>query len=167
LLNTAKKYNACFAAIKLSKPVKMQLPAWYHISANKQLRRLNNTSLSNCLREAHGIRIIADLIRIVNHPPTPNNGQNGSARICTCNQCIGARRMGCEHPMRCRDAAERILSNLSEKWNPDLENTQDGLTITPKRRGDNETALQEGGEVIFDPSITARGGASEAIRIFM
>ncbi|TFY61694.1 hypothetical protein EVJ58_g4350 [Rhodofomes roseus] len=167
LLTTAKKHNACFAAVKLGPSVKLQLPAWYHISADKHLRRLNNTRLSNCLRDNHNVRVVADLLKASQHPPFIQSGQPGKDYDCTCEACNNTRNGGCKHPMKCQEAAARITNSLSAKWNPKEDNIPDGLTLTAKRKEHNEGVFEEGGTATFDPSLTTRSGVSEAIRVFV
>ncbi|KAH9836137.1 uncharacterized protein C8Q71DRAFT_708925, partial [Rhodofomes roseus] len=164
MIKTAKKHKACFAAIKLSKEVKANLPAWYHISADKQLHRLNNTRLSTCLRETHKVELVADLVMV--HQHSPINQSASQQAECECPKCIDARRRGCRNPEGCREAAGRLLNNLSAKWNPSAEPEADNLTLTKKRKEKNMKAIEEGGQAIFDPSLTLRGGVAEAFRVF-
>jgi hypothetical protein len=37
MLNTRKKYNLCFNALRIPEKVKKQLPAWYHLGAENTL----------------------------------------------------------------------------------------------------------------------------------
>ncbi|KAH9831843.1 uncharacterized protein C8Q71DRAFT_688833, partial [Rhodofomes roseus] len=167
MLRTAKKYNASFAAIKLDKNLKGQLPIWYHISATKHLRRLDNTSLSKCLRATHGVITVIDLIQAARHEEIIAVHGEDTDAICICEQCVEDRSMGCADPIKCRDAAGRILRNVQGKWDPEEPSPNDGLTLTKRRKEANVKALDsKGAAVTFDPSVTERGGIAEAIRVF-
>ena len=45
-------------------------------------------------------------------------------------------------------------------------NQMDGLSLTKKRLATNKTRTEEGGAILFNPSVTERGGITEAFRIF-
>ncbi|KAH9840141.1 uncharacterized protein C8Q71DRAFT_687658, partial [Rhodofomes roseus] len=168
MLRTAKKYKASFAAVKLDKELKGQLPIWYHISATKQLRRLDNTRLSKCLRTVHGVITVADIVQAAHHEAVIEMNNDGADADCTCEQCNGDRAKGCTDPIKCRDAASRLLRNVQLKWDPSTSSPNDGLTLTRNRKKANAKAHDEKGvEATFDPSITERGGIAEAFRIFV
>ncbi|KAH9830777.1 uncharacterized protein C8Q71DRAFT_716273, partial [Rhodofomes roseus] len=167
MLKTAKKYNASFAAIKLDRALKNQLPAWYHISASKQLRRLDNTALSKCLRLTHHVVTVADIARTARHDAPIATNTDGSEPSCTCAGCENDKRSGCKDPLKCKDAAGRILLLLEHKWNPMMDSPADGLTLTKKRLEANTKAVEKGDAVTFNPSVTEHGGITEAFRVFV
>ncbi|EPS94794.1 hypothetical protein FOMPIDRAFT_25316, partial [Fomitopsis schrenkii] len=164
MLLTGKKYNACFAAIKLDTTLKTELPVWYHMGADAKLRRLNNTRISDCLRNNHRVQTVLDLLRLRRHTQTayipPEND-------CDCNDCGQDRRRGCKHPFTCHEAAIKLLALVKPKWHPDHIGPMDGLTLTRRREERNKEALDEDGTITFNPSVTERGGISEAFRIFV
>ncbi|EPT02326.1 hypothetical protein FOMPIDRAFT_1118617, partial [Fomitopsis schrenkii] len=159
-----RKYNACFAAIKLDTALKVQLPIWYHVGAKCELRKLNNAKISDCLRDNHKVYTVLDLLKLRRHSITayipPEND-------CDCPNCESERRMGCKHPFTCHEAAERLLSMVRPKWHPDDIAPIDGLTLTKRRKERNTEALKEDKEVTFNPSVTEREGLSKAFRIFV
>ncbi|KAH9837260.1 uncharacterized protein C8Q71DRAFT_707100, partial [Rhodofomes roseus] len=171
MLTTAKKHNVSFAAIKLSASLKEELPVWYHLGATKKLRQLNNTKVSDCLRDNHDVRLVADLMplakrecysiaRAVSNDFVPTD--------CACPNCETDSGRGCKHPMNCCKAAAYLLAQVHPKWHPDIESPKDGLTLTRRRKDKNEQALEEAeGDVVFDPSLTSRGHIAEAFRVFV
>ncbi|KAH9840693.1 uncharacterized protein C8Q71DRAFT_675458, partial [Rhodofomes roseus] len=146
--------------------LKNKLPAWYHISATKRLRRLDNTNLSKCLRRNHGVTYVSDIMVLARHdfipvlpPDTP---------VCSCTTCKDAEEKGCQNTLNCVEAARRLLTSLTDKWNPTVNPVPDGLTLTPRRHDNNSAAFKKkDGEAVFNPSVTERGGISEIFRVFM
>ncbi|EPS93198.1 hypothetical protein FOMPIDRAFT_1136675, partial [Fomitopsis schrenkii] len=164
MLLVGRKYNASLAAIKLDTSLKVQLPVWYHVGAKCELRKLNNTKISDCLRDNHRVHTVLDLLRLRRHNVTayipPEND-------CDCQECENERQRGCKHPFTCHEAAEKLLSMIRPKWHPDNIAPIDGLTLTKRRHDRNTEALGEGDEVTFNPSVTERDGISKAFRIFV
>ncbi|KAH9831667.1 uncharacterized protein C8Q71DRAFT_715041, partial [Rhodofomes roseus] len=167
MLTSAKKYNASFAAIKLDKGLKEQLPVWYHISTKKQLRRLDNTKLSKCLRLNHHTVTVADLVQASRHDTLIETNPDDENDVCVCDRCDEDRRRGCEDPLKCREAAGRLLLNIDDKWNPTARSPNDNLTLTKRRKESNTQAAETKGAVTFNPSVTERGGIKEALRVFV
>ncbi|KAH9832282.1 uncharacterized protein C8Q71DRAFT_679175, partial [Rhodofomes roseus] len=165
MMKVAKSHNTSLNAIKLSDELKSTLPIWYHISASKRLRRLDNTSLSKCLRNIHIIKSVADIVNMAKHTHLITGLSDDSSQ-CSCPKCSDAYKKGCKHPLSCCEAAGRLLHSLDPKWMPGTNPANDGLTLTTKRRDDNQKALDEKGDVTFDPSLTERGGISETFRVF-
>ncbi|EPS93003.1 hypothetical protein FOMPIDRAFT_1091276, partial [Fomitopsis schrenkii] len=170
MLSTAKKYHVSFAAIKLDKELKSQLPLWYHLGATKKLRLLNNTRVSDCLRTNHAANIVADIMRIARRDCYIRERASRNDYIpenCECEECTNDRRMGCRHPRKCCQEAEKALAEVKPKWHPDTRSPQDGMSLTRKRQDTNTVALAEGGTLTFDPSLTTRGELSDAFRVFV
>ncbi|EPS97652.1 hypothetical protein FOMPIDRAFT_1106113, partial [Fomitopsis schrenkii] len=149
--------------------IKNSLPIWYHLCSEKALRRLDNTTRSTCLRECHEVSTALDLLRVINKPNTPRTGQMRAHRehnSCACWACKDDRENGCTKPRTCRDTAKKILSALTEKWHPEWEPPPDNLTLTHRRIGKNSEVLEEGGDFLFNPSITECNGVAGALRVF-
>ncbi|EPS96085.1 hypothetical protein FOMPIDRAFT_62555, partial [Fomitopsis schrenkii] len=154
----------------MNQDMKMQLPIWYHLGATRKLRRLNNTRNSDCLRENHGALIGADILRIARRVCYQEAKAGGNDYIpddCACAECAQDRLTGCDHPRRCCATAEQTLDTVRPKWNPREANVSDGLSLTRRRRENNDTVLSEGGSLTFDPSITQSGALDEAFRVFV
>ena len=163
LLKTAKKFNLTFAPHKLSKRLKCQLPAWYHIGAPPQLYHRNKTQ---CLRQTHRATTVKNLQKIskrvtrhtTRHRPIPD---------CTCRHCRADRNAGCNNPHKCASLARDIVGNLDPKYNPYDRPTRDKLPLTHHRKEKNQRAVIKNGDgVIFDPSLTAKKSLDECFRIF-
>ncbi|KAH9833137.1 uncharacterized protein C8Q71DRAFT_689048, partial [Rhodofomes roseus] len=167
MLTTAKRYNASFAAIKLDKGLKGQLPVWYHISVKKQLCQLDNTKLSKCLCLNHRVATVTDLVQASRHEAPIEANHDGGIKNCTCNICNEDRRRGCTDPLKCREAARRLLLNIDDKWNPTARSPDDNLTLTRRRKEANVEAKETKGAVTFNPSVTEQGGIKEALRVFI
>ena len=169
MIKTAKKNNVNIAAIKLDKTMKTRMPIWYHIGAEKHLRKLNNTAISKCLRNNHDVISVAaliDTIKGMGGCNLPNNSTEEPKENCACNTCKRAKEKGCKHPRKCRQAAQKLLHHLPSKWNPEAPTPGDGLTLTKKRITENIHALQQGNKITFDPTVTERGDLTEAFRVF-
>ncbi|EPS94061.1 hypothetical protein FOMPIDRAFT_1104305, partial [Fomitopsis schrenkii] len=170
MLSTARKYNVSFAAIKMDKQMKSNLPIWYHLGATKKLRLLNNTRISDCLRTNHEATVVADILKIVKRECYRKARERGNDYIpedCSCAACTTDRQNGCAHPRKCCREAERALAEVKPKWHPEVDNPLDGLSLTKHRQEANDKALTEGGTLTFDPSLTQKGDLSTAFRVFV
>ena len=83
-----------------------------------------------------------------------------------CNDCGDARRAGCALPSRCFALAFTLSELIRPKWNLVEVETCDNLTLTRSRLSLQKSALDNGGDVLFNPSVTERGSVSEAFRVF-
>ena len=97
--------------------------------------------------------------------------QDGSNHIpwhnCKCTGCVADRSNGCKDPYQCVSAAEAIVLKLSQKFNPTAPTKKDGLTLTHRRLEKNVRAnVENGDEIIFNPSVTTRNNLSDCFRIF-
>ncbi|EPS93989.1 hypothetical protein FOMPIDRAFT_1135091, partial [Fomitopsis schrenkii] len=168
-MTTAKKFNVSFAAVKLDKEMKRKLPIWYHLGATRKLRRLNNTKISDCLRDHHGVMVVADAMKVIRRGcyHAARTSQNDYIpEDCPCEHCTADRENGCAHPMKCCRMAEKLLAEVRPKWNPGEPSPRDGLSLTKRRQNINETSLEDGGTLTFDPSLTQRGDLEAAFRVF-
>jgi len=163
LIKTAKAANLTFAPLKLSKKLKLQLPAWFHMGAPP---RTYHKSRDECLKRVHKISKVKNLVKLCKrlcqgdrkHIPWHN---------CKCACCEEDRRKGCKNPHKCADAAEAIIMKLSPKLNPTAPSQKDALTLTHHRLEKNAKAdIANGDELTFNPSVTARSNLSECFRIF-
>ncbi|KAH9833542.1 uncharacterized protein C8Q71DRAFT_712593, partial [Rhodofomes roseus] len=167
MLGVAKKHGVSLEAIKLSRTLKRSLPVWYHLGAEAKLRRLNNTSLSDCLRRTHGIKTVADALDFTMHTAIVD-GLAPPETACTCTDCTEARSKGCKNPEKCRLACNTILNQIKPKWDPLLTTHNDGLTLTARRKEENHTAETTAGALmIFNPSVTSSDSVSATFRAFV
>ena len=62
---------------------------------------------------------------------------------------------------------EAIVIKLAQKFNPTAQTKKDDLTLTHRRLEKNAKAnVENGDELIFDPSVTTKGNLSDAFQIF-
>ncbi|KAG1763080.1 hypothetical protein EDD22DRAFT_777569, partial [Suillus occidentalis] len=65
-------------------------------------------------------------------------------------------------------AAKRILDNLTPLFNPNTTPKKDNLTLTHRRTEKNRRLRsQQNGEIIFDPTVTAKTHITECFHIFV
>ncbi|KAI0081366.1 hypothetical protein K474DRAFT_1562372, partial [Panus rudis PR-1116 ss-1] len=171
MMKVAQKYNVRLDAIKLSKVAKKSLPIWYHVGGTDNLKTLNNSPRAQCLRKNHKVRTIGDLLKIVrreNRPmmDPPHIKQNH----CSCQYCREDSIEGCTAPHSCTQCAHKLLQRLHDIWKISVTPPQDNLTLTHRRRRQNERAQNEEDEdhteLIFNPSVTTRNIYLEGIRVF-
>ncbi|KAG2140058.1 hypothetical protein DEU56DRAFT_720162, partial [Suillus clintonianus] len=162
MLKAIKKHNVSFAPIKLSTNLKQQLPAWHHLGAPpRTYHKINNT----CLQTVHKTKSIKDLMKIANRNKT--HPMHKPRSNCACSPCQQDRNEGCMNPQKCSTTANNILNKLHPKFNTETPQRQDNLTLTHRRKEKNSRARSSRqGEVIFDPSVTAKSSLAECFRIF-
>jgi ribonuclease HI len=170
MLKIAKKYNVSFAPIKLSKQLKKQLPAWYHLGAPP---KTYHKQKDNCLQNNHKAQKIKHLIKIskrislTNNETTDNNKKHYPRKNCACKYCKKDRNKGCENPHKCAITAKEILNKIAPKFNTKSKPKKDNLSLTHSRKEKNQQAHERRqGEIIFDPTITIRTTLGDCFRIF-
>jgi Reverse transcriptase (RNA-dependent DNA polymerase) len=133
IMKTGQKFGVNFEALKLSKSLKEQLPAWYHLGANRQMLSLNNHKASKCLRENHLIRTVGGLVQVMKRErDTSAIHKHLNRSNCACRYCKHDRQhFSCDAPNKCFLMARKLLSQLQAKWNPNNNPPVDGLTHTP------------------------------------
>ncbi|KAH9829014.1 uncharacterized protein C8Q71DRAFT_718783, partial [Rhodofomes roseus] len=150
--------------------MKGALPIWYHLGAKKRLRLLNNTRVSDFLRDRHGVSYVADLLKLTRRTCFRRARAQSNDFVpstCECRACGEDTARGCKHPLGCCKAAANLLEQVRPKWHPDVEPVPDGLTLTSKCLDANTEALESEGVVTFNPSLTERGSIMEAMRVFV
>ena len=162
IIKTAKESKLTFAPLRLSKQLKLQLPAWFHMGAPP---RTYNKLKDKCLQQRHKVTKVKNLRKMIrrlqpgtNHRPTED---------CTCTDCNRDREKGCKNPNQCTANANTLLLRLTEKLNPAVPRQKDDLTLTHRRQEKNARAIiQRGDETIFNPSVTIRTSLEDCFRIF-
>ena len=165
MLEAAKKHNVNFMTIKLSQELKKQLPAWFQIEADHWA--INNKP-AKCLLQKHRVRTIADLMKI-SARIRENTNQPGHrpTNYCNCPACVEDHRKDCTHPHDCAKEALARINKTTPKLNPlHIGNRPDNLSLTKRRKEQNQTAKKENGSITFDPSITTKEDLSECFRVF-
>ncbi|GJE94639.1 transposon TX1 uncharacterized protein [Phanerochaete sordida] len=165
MLRVAKKYGASFGAVRLSRSQKAALPVWYHIGADKHLRRVGNSRQSTCLREVHDVRTVGDLLRILQRTRETRYG-HANTRECQCAFCTADREEGCSSPHLCCTTAQALLRDLDPKFHPYKRGHVDGLSLTRRRKEHNRRADRDT-DLLFDPSLTETGELDRIFRVFV
>ncbi|KAI0043865.1 hypothetical protein FA95DRAFT_1497965, partial [Auriscalpium vulgare] len=163
LLSTAKKYNVSFAALRLTRSLKSQLPSWYHLGSAP--RRLNDRA--TCLQMTHKVKTVAQLMKAAKRLHHAVHGRRHNARRnCACLDCQFDRVIGCDNPHRCAEEAHERLNNIFPKLSPLMRTPADGLSLTHRRKRQNEVAKETQGTITFDPTVTCKNNLAECIRVF-
>ncbi|KAG2756087.1 hypothetical protein P692DRAFT_20715959, partial [Suillus brevipes Sb2] len=163
MLKSVRKHNVSFAPIKLSEHLKNQMPAWCHLGAPPNTY---HKTKDNCLKDIHQVTSVKDLRNAARK--LTNLDTHTAKATCLCADCIKNRLAGCKNPDKCARAAKRILDNLTPLFNPNTSPKKDDLTLTHRRIEKNRRVRsQQNGEIIFDPSVTAKSNISECFRIFV
>ena len=167
MIKTAKKFDTNLEALRLTPHLRTLLPAWYHLASNP--RPITGTA-AKCLLNNHRATTVAHLIRISARTRNPNPNPNRPHQpktFCYCADCSGDRMEGCRNPNACAQEAQTRLEHILPKFNPLSPGTRHGdLSLTSRRKGRNEVAKANNGEILFDPSLTSKGDLAECFRIF-
>ncbi|KIM56058.1 hypothetical protein SCLCIDRAFT_29957 [Scleroderma citrinum Foug A] len=159
----AKAADLTFAPLKLSKHLKLQLPAWFHMGAPPCTY---HKSRDECLKGVHGISKVKNLVKLCKCL-FQDNSEHAPWHNCKCTSCKSDRTKGCKDPHKCASAAEAIVIKLSLKFNLTTPTQKDGLTLTHQCHEKNARAdVANGDELVFNPSVMTRTNLSECFRIF-
>lgn len=165
MLKAAQKHKLTFAPLNISRPLREQLPAWQHLGVERDPPQ-NPRSL--CLVLTHNSKRVKDLLQVTNklenmHP----TGTHFPVFSCHCEDCTEDRTNGCENPQRCAIEAQKRLDKITPKLNPKRQTYQDNLSLTQRRKVKNIAAIKEGGDITFDPTVTAKSDLTECYRIMV
>ncbi|KAJ7672362.1 hypothetical protein DFH06DRAFT_979796, partial [Mycena polygramma] len=58
LYKAADAFGLKLDALAVDKPIKCELPIWFHIGANQDLKKLNNSTHAKCLRNIHKVTTV-------------------------------------------------------------------------------------------------------------
>jgi len=120
-----------------------------------------NTKTTKCLIQKHQKLTVADLtkttarLREHDHPHRTSN-------FCGCQDCTEDRRRNCTHLHKCATEALMRLQALTPKTN--LLHRGEGhgdLSLTPRRKEQNQIAIEQNGKITFDPTMTSKNDIAE------
>ena len=166
MFKTAKELKVNFTAIKLSKEMKDQMPAWHHLGLTPKNYRKKQ---SDCIVNIHSLERVIDLMKLARYTKDPNSKNQKHHPICTCtyNPCKKDRLKGCRNPNKCSKTAFNILRDMKPKYNPYDELPTDDLILTYRRiEKNNSNRKQNTSGILFDPSVTLRNNLADGVRIF-
>ena len=163
LLKSVKRVNLCLGPRKLSRKLKKQLPAWFHVGVPPNLY---DQRKMGCLKNVHNAETIRHLLRIAKRA-TDHNSPHQPHPSCNCKDCTKDCRHGCPNPHHCSSLVRNVVEHLEPKYDPLTRPLKDGLTLTHQCKEKNQQAvIKNGDEILFDPSLTAKHNINESFRIF-
>ena len=155
MMKMAKELNVQLSTTEPSKEVQANLPVWYHARSAPSVRRLYKTRAARCLRKKHGIRLVRDVLRMLDRTPD----EHSPSINCNCSECHRNRtETKCHHPHECTNLAATLIKKIYPKWNPLVHNER-----TPPPTPSEENA--EDDSITFNPSNTTTD-LTETITIF-
>lgn len=158
LVDTARKYGLRIEGIAFSRKILWSMPIWYHRQASPEIRAMNSTAASICLRSKHKIQTVGEVESMANLIQSNSHSQNMS---CKCDECEFIRETyACKHPHGCARQAEKLLDTLPPKWDPRSELPED-YQQAPKTNEDMARDV-----IIFDNCVTTDGTLTDIFRIF-
>lgn len=163
IIKTAKESKLTFAPMRLSKQLKLQLPAWFHLGAPP---RAYNRLRDECLKTKHKVGKVKNLRALTKRLQlgTPHQPHHN----CPCDDCKKDRIKGCKDPHKCALKANTLLSGLTPKFNPATSRQHDNLTLTHRRiEKNNQANIRGGDETTFNPTVTTRTTLADCFRVFI
>jgi ribonuclease HI len=138
------------------------MPAWFHIGVFPNLYHKKKTE---CLQQRHKAIYMKDLKRVCKRLNNANS-RHLPNQNCLCRRCRQDRARGCTNPHKCAQHAKDITGLSDDLYNMYKHPKKDRLTLTHRRKEKNQNAIIENGEEItFDPTVTARGSLDECFRV--
>ncbi|KAJ4484643.1 hypothetical protein C8R41DRAFT_706832, partial [Lentinula lateritia] len=134
------------------------MPIWYHKEADTEIRSINHTTASVCLRTKHRIQTVGDTVALTFRQQNP---EHEPTSLCQCKECTGMHEgYNCQHPHGCMNQALKLLNSLPKKWDPRSELPED------YQNKPIPTSTLPSGENPFDTNITTTGSLANIFRIF-
>ncbi|KAH9176241.1 hypothetical protein EDB89DRAFT_1846301 [Lactarius sanguifluus] len=168
MIKAAKKHNATFAPINISKDLQEALPAWQHLGVEKTAPQNHQ---SKCLTKNHKSTRIRDMLKITECLQGQySRGTHTPVYTCRCKDCTTDRERGCKNPQCCAIEAQKRINKITLKLNPMRPHNQDNLTLTKRRLENNEQTSEDDEEeeqgTTFNPSVMVNTNLSDCFRIF-
>ncbi|KAH9903281.1 hypothetical protein C8Q73DRAFT_622683, partial [Cubamyces lactineus] len=165
MIKCAKKYNVRLDVAKPSRELRLAMPIWYHFALTEG-RDIAKTASATCLRRNHTMATVGQCLRIAQRLARQRTEHKASAE-CDCLPCVSDRiDRNCDNPHRCALAAQKLAKRLHSKWHPTDPSPGDGLSLSRTRLRRNEEEREDGGQVVFNPSITQSLPVAMAFRAF-
>lgn len=162
IIKTAKAARQTFAPLHLSKQLKTQMPAWFHLGAPpKAYHKLKDKCLKlhHKIGKVNNLRSLAKCLR----PSAPHQADGN----CPCTDCERDRTKGCENPHKCAVTAAALVAGLAQTFNPAVPRQTDGLSLTHCHLEKNAWANPGcGDEIIFNPSVMTHTSLADCFHVF-
>ncbi|KAI0323678.1 hypothetical protein GY45DRAFT_1264198 [Cubamyces sp. BRFM 1775] len=153
MLKCARKYGVALDVVRPARALREVMPIWYHPGLAEQ-QDTAKTAAATCLRARHGVTTVGQCVRAAQRLTHPD-GTHRANPSCSCLSCVRDRvDLACPNPHRCAMAARKLVDRLHAKWQPVDRDPCDGLTLTRRRREENELAHDENGRIVFNPTLT-------------
>lgn len=126
------------------------MPIWFHKGQDQEKWPQNNGKWAKCQRHNHKILIVGEINTYMNE----TQGLWHSSRInCSCTPCRAAQSQGCENPIKCWKATQKLLKTLYPKWEPTGMENVDSLNLNDDELQQNEQAWKSGNPQIFNQNV--------------
>ncbi|KAH9855560.1 hypothetical protein C2E23DRAFT_589749, partial [Lenzites betulinus] len=165
LLDVARAHHLRLEGRAFSRDIMRAMPMWDHLQTSKTaVRTLGSRSAATaCLKNVHCVVTVGHFEALAAEANVPGHSRQGG---CDCDRCTHLRNgLGCAHPQRCYERAERFLNLLPRKWDPRGEHPCDFEDATMADTKDM-FPVESGVPVVFDRRITVSGTLADAFRIF-
>ena len=129
-LALARTHKVELETLVPTEETRREMPVWLHRKASREAAQIYKTDAAKCLKGKHCTHYIEQLTSMLENVPDDHRRTN----FCTCHSCVSAAGLGCTHPQRCLEAAERLLNTLAPKWRPTApRNSVDSTPVIPVR----------------------------------
>jgi ribonuclease HI/exonuclease III len=162
LVKTAKKYGLRLDALAMTKRGAREMPIWFHIEADKEIRHKNKQKASRCLRDRHNVSTVGDTEEMGRCPADHREKPD-----CECLKCREMRdNLGCKNPDACIRMAISLLDTLPKRWDPRSDQTIESIEeMAQQNRGDNSEDEDEETWTSFNPETAVTDKLADAFRI--
>ncbi|KAI9059682.1 hypothetical protein FKP32DRAFT_1540080, partial [Trametes sanguinea] len=167
MIKPAKKYGVRMHPSLPSEALRLAMPIWHHLASPAE-RLLTNSVAMKCLRRNHEVTLAGQARRVAQRLTfSLNDAPHVGGAACRCSECCRDRARGCDNPHRCVLAAQRLINQLPPLWNTEGSPCGDGLSLTPGRKRQNDSASAAGEGVLFDPTVRTTLPLTTAFRVFV
>ena len=163
MIKTAKKYHVDLNPPLPCTTLHRNMPIWFHKGQDQEKHPQNNGKWAKCQRNNHEILTVHELDTYVNETQDLRHFPRSN---CSCLPCKAAQNKGCEHPIKCRKAAQKLLDALHPKWKPTGAEAVDGLGLNDDELRQNAQARISGNPQIFNQNIMSSPSLTDEFRVF-
>ena len=149
MMRVAKEFKVQIHTLKPTKELKEELPLWSHPNANDFLRLSITQKEAKCMQTNHNIQTVGDAYTLSKNA----NDTHRPRKDCTCPKCTEMKEHHCKNPHKCQKMAQKLINTITPIWNPEENNPEDNLDLTPRRKKRNERAEMNNQAITFDPNV--------------
>ena len=111
----ARKHGIELKALEPENNTWKEMPMWLHQKTNREAAKIYATNGVKCLKTKHCTHYMNQLMKLIENIPEEHCKMN----FCTCASCNRASSLGCEHPNKCLETAQKLVEALAPKWRPE------------------------------------------------